>query len=59
MFVVFSSLAALIGLFQHSGYAFFKLIHHILVEAHHTKLFSNKVFPLNSVLQIVRFTALF
>ena len=59
--VVFSSLAALFALFPHSdktGYGFLKFIYHNLVGAHHTKLFSNKIFSLNSILQIVMFTAL-
>ena len=30
-----------------------KIIHHIVVAAHHAKLFSNKIFSLNSILQIV------
>ncbi len=52
-FVVLSSLPC----FQHSGksgYAIPKIICHILVRANQAKLFSNKIFPLNSVLQIVR-----
>ena len=35
-----------------------KYIPHIVVSAHHTNLFSNKIFYLNSVLQIVRFVVL-
>ena len=49
-FVVLSSLASLL--------AFPKFIPHILVRAHRAKLFSNKIFSLNSVLQIERFVVL-
>ena len=41
-----------------SGYGFPKFIHHILVGAHQAKLFSNKIFSRNSVLQIVRLMVL-
>ena len=36
-----------------------KVIHHILEEVHQAELFSNKIFSLNSVLQIVLFMVLF
>ena len=42
-----------------SNYGFPKLIHHVQVGAHHTNLFSNKIFALNSVLQIARPIILF
>ena len=57
--MVLSSLATIfLPCFQHSGksgYGFSKVIHDILVGAHHTKLFLNKMFLLNAVLQYVRF----
>ena len=36
-----------------------KVIHHILEGAHQAELFSNKIFSLNLVLQIVLFMVLF
>ena len=42
-----------------SGCSFSYVIHNILVEAYQAKLFSNKIFSLNSVLQIVNFVLLF
>ena len=44
--------------FRHSdksGYGFLKVIHHILARTSLAQSFSNKMFSLNSVLQIVRF----
>ena len=48
--------------FRHSyksDYAFPKVIHDILKGAHQPNLFSNKIFFLNSVFQILRFMVLF
>ena len=62
MFVVLSPLAALFEFFCHSersGYALPEFIHHILGGAHQAKLFSNKIFFLNSVLQTLRLMVLF
>ena len=39
-----------------SGYIFPRLIYHMVVAAHQVELFLNKIFSLNSVLQIVKFT---
>ena len=41
-----------------SGYVLPKIIHRILVGAHRAKFFSNKIFFLKSVLQIVKFMVL-
>ena len=51
-----SCLAALFALFpaqQQKRLALSRLILRILVEPHHTKLFSNKTFPLNLILKNV------
>ena len=48
--------------FRHSdksGYAFSNVFHRIAVGAQHKKLFSTEMFPLNLVLQIVKFMVLF
>ena len=36
-----------------------KIIHHVLAGTYQAKLYANKIFSLNSVLQIVRFKILF
>ena len=47
------------GIATKSAMPSLKVIHHILEEAHQAELFSNKIFFLNSVLQIVLFMVLF
>ena len=42
-----------------SDYGFPKFPHDILVGAHHANLFSNKIFSLDLVLQILRFVVSF
>ena len=59
------TLSSLLGndyAFEHSeksGFAFLKVVHHTLVKAHQAKLFSHKIFSLNSILPIVRLMVLF
>ena len=52
-------LFALSGIATKSAIPLLKVIHHILEEAHHAELVLNKIFSLNSVLQIVLFMVLF
>ena len=46
------------GIATKSAIPSLKVIHHILVGAHQAELFSNKIFSLNLVLQIVLFMVL-
>ena len=54
-----TALFALSGIATKSAIPLLKVIHHILEEAHQAELFLNKIFSLNSVLQIVLFMVLF